>query len=123
MIHQLKCETQYFEALTSGLKPFEIRKNDRDFRVGDFLALNEIIFDRIDGEIVCTGRCCLVKVMYILDHPRYLPPGYIAMSTRPCDIGEVGMGTQFTRPLDDWLRVPVYGDTAAEGECKHAGSD
>lgn len=42
MIHQLKCEAKYFEELCSGAKTFEVRKNDRDFHVGDYLALNEL---------------------------------------------------------------------------------
>lgn len=42
MIHQLKCEAKYFEELCFGTKTFEVRKNDRDFHVGDYLALNEL---------------------------------------------------------------------------------
>lgn len=39
MIHELKILPEYFEAVTSGRKQFEIRKNDRDFKVGDQLIL------------------------------------------------------------------------------------
>lgn len=42
MIHQLKCEAKYFEDVCSGNKTFEVRKNDRGFHVGDYLALNEL---------------------------------------------------------------------------------
>lgn len=42
MIHALKTEPQFFEAVIDGSKTFEVRKNDRDFRVGDYLALNEL---------------------------------------------------------------------------------
>lgn len=38
-IHELKLDTEYFDDVKSGLKTFEIRKNDRDFKVGDVLAL------------------------------------------------------------------------------------
>lgn len=41
MIHELKILPQYFEAVQSGLKTFEIRKNDRDYKVGDTLVLKE----------------------------------------------------------------------------------
>lgn len=50
MIHQLKCEAKYFEEICSGQKTFEVRKNDRNFHVGDYLALNESISQPCDGE-------------------------------------------------------------------------
>ena len=41
--HELKLDINYFEDVKSGLKNFEIRKNDRDFQVGDILEFK--IFD------------------------------------------------------------------------------
>ena len=39
MLHALKTHPEYFEALKSGEKAFELRKDDRPFEVGDtFLA-------------------------------------------------------------------------------------
>lgn len=61
MIHALKTLPEYFEAVRKGYKTFELRKNDRDFRVGDYLALNEW-----DGEKY-TGRALLAKITYMLD--------------------------------------------------------
>lgn len=37
--HELKLDIQYFDDVKSGKKNFEIRKNDRDFQVGDILEL------------------------------------------------------------------------------------
>jgi hypothetical protein len=39
--HELKTWPTYFAAVRSGQKRFEIRKNDREFAVGDVLALRE----------------------------------------------------------------------------------
>lgn len=41
MKHTLKIQPQYFSAVQSGAKPFEIRKNDCGFKVGDVLELEE----------------------------------------------------------------------------------
>ena len=37
--HELKLDIKYFDDVKSGKKKFEIRKNDRDFVVGDILDL------------------------------------------------------------------------------------
>jgi hypothetical protein len=39
--HVLKVQAPYFEALLSGEKTFEVRKNDRGFQRGDMLHLRE----------------------------------------------------------------------------------
>lgn len=39
--HELKCWPQYMARIASGQKQFEIRKNDRDYQVGDRLILRE----------------------------------------------------------------------------------
>lgn len=50
MKHQLKIEPQYFQQVLMGNKNFEIRNNDRNFKVGDLVDLNEI---GTDGKISC----------------------------------------------------------------------
>lgn len=61
MIHALKTQPEYFEEVRSGRKQFELRENDRDFHVGDYLALNEWDGNRY------TGRTELVRVTYMLN--------------------------------------------------------
>lgn len=41
MKHELKIWPQYFSAVESGLKTFEVRKNDRGFQAGDSVQLRE----------------------------------------------------------------------------------
>lgn len=79
MIHALKIKPEFFESVLSGKKTFESRLCDRDYRVGDLLALNE--YDDAKGY---TGRCCLVKIDYILDDVTYNRDGYVIMSIKPC---------------------------------------
>ena len=85
MIHQLKQASIYFEDVISGKKPFEVRKNDRNFKVGDFLGLNELNPDGIE-----TGRSTLFRVNYILDNPEYCKEGYVVLGIQPCNVSTFG---------------------------------
>jgi ASC-1-like (ASCH) protein len=82
MIHELKTWTKYFEAIKSGHKTFEIRINDRDFKPGDTLYLQEY-----DPEInFYTGRTIIKVVGYVMEstsnhnHMDGIQNGYIIMS-------------------------------------------
>ena len=75
MTHVLKIEPEYFNAVISGNKTFEIRKNDRDFCVGDTL-----VFKEWDG-FKFTGRTTIRTISYITDYmQRY---GYVVMGILP----------------------------------------
>ena len=78
MIHELKILPQYFKDVISGEKTFEIRKNDRPFRKGDMLALNEH-----DGNAY-SGKSCLVYIDYIMDNPEYVKKDMVVMAIKPC---------------------------------------
>lgn len=41
--HYLKTETEYYQAVENGIKTFELRKNDRDYQIGDIIHLIEIV--------------------------------------------------------------------------------
>jgi len=41
MIHKLKTIQPYFDEVVKGIKTFELRENDRNFKVGDRLDLFE----------------------------------------------------------------------------------
>lgn len=66
--HILKIREPYFTDILEGLKTFEIRKNDRDFEVGDFLKLQ--LYPYINDKT--KPKELLVKITYILkDIPEY----------------------------------------------------
>jgi uncharacterized protein DUF3850 len=71
--HTLKSWPQFFELVLSGEKTHDLRRNDRDFRVGDLLRLQE--FD-VDGRGY-TGRQLTVTITYITsaDYPCALSSG------------------------------------------------
>jgi hypothetical protein len=85
MIHALKQMPGYYDDVISGKKTFEVRKNDRPYKEGDLLALNEY-----DSENGYTGRSCLVYIDYILNDSEYCKDGYIVMSIKPCLVGFAG---------------------------------
>ena len=88
MLHQLKIDPGYFLDVASGRKTFEVRKNDRDFRVGDFLGLNEITKTPVNrnDEHKETGRFILVEVTYVLTDTMYVKDGYAILGIKPCTV-------------------------------------
>lgn len=101
MIHALKTEPEFFEASAAGIKSFEVRKNDRPFKQGDYIALNEW-----NGEQY-TGRCTLHKIVYILNNPAYCKEGYVVLGLEPCAIRTRGEIRE-NRFLIYKREVPVY---------------
>lgn len=79
MIHELKDDSFPFQAVLDGVKNFEFRKNDRGFKVGDFLHLREIDFEKN-----YTGRMVFAEVTYILNESENygVPQGYCVMSIK-----------------------------------------
>ncbi len=76
MTHSLKTVNPYFEAVWQGLKTFEVRENDRDYKVGDLLCLKEWDYK---GERY-TEREVTVEITYILDDFReIIRSGYVVI--------------------------------------------
>lgn len=74
--HQLKSWPQFFLVIRSGVKNFDLRKDDRDYRVGDIVQLEE--YAMMTGEY--TGRVCRKRIGYILRDFAGLMPGYCILS-------------------------------------------
>ena len=72
-VHYLKIKAEYYTDVEIGLKTFELRKNDRDFQVGDVQRLIKL-GDKGNE----TDQVTRVNVTYILkDCPQYgLKDGY-----------------------------------------------
>ena len=80
MIHELKVSKENFKAVISGKKSFEIWSNDRLYKEGDLLALNEY-----DGDIH-TGNSCLVYVDFLMVLCDWHNEDYVVMSIKPCAV-------------------------------------
>jgi hypothetical protein len=62
MTHALKIWPQFYQEVEDGNKTFEVRKNDRDFKTGDVLLLQE--WDPVTEKY--TGNECYKVITYIL---------------------------------------------------------
>lgn len=90
-VHYLKIKPQYYKDIERGVKTFELRKNDRDFQVGDILMLI-----KLDDEGNETDQVMRVKVTYILkDCPQYgLNEGYAILGIDNGNGGTINFKTE-----------------------------
>lgn len=71
LTHALKTDPFVFEQVWKGKKPFEIRKNDRDFQIGDLLILKETKFSGEEmakgSPLIYTGRRVEARISCIIE--------------------------------------------------------
>lgn len=78
-VHRLKTDPEQFSKVVDGTKPFEVRKNDRGFAVGDVLELLE--FDRERSRY--SGRAFRVDVTSMVEGQYGLAADLVVMGIRP----------------------------------------
>lgn len=78
-IHQLKLHKQFEKAVWNGDKSFEIRKNDRDFQVGDYI--NFYVVDDRGNAYNSLLRGITFEITYVLSGWG-LEPGFVALGLR-----------------------------------------
>lgn len=72
--HELKILPEYYRAIIEGQKTFEIRNNDRNFQVGDYLILKEFNDEKY------TRQWVAVKVTYITNYEQ--KEGYVVIGIK-----------------------------------------
>lgn len=77
-VHNLKTWTPFFQDVKSGVKQFEVRKNDRDYEVGDTLILEEINPNTQRN----TGAWIAKEVTYKLDDTRFVKDGFVILGMK-----------------------------------------
>lgn len=106
-IHELKLAKMYYADVASGKKRFELRKNDRGFKVGDGLRLKEYT----DGEE--TGRYIDADIVYMLEDYAGLADGYCILGIEVVRVAETDTKdkckgcTYYGRPADAPESVPL----------------
>lgn len=77
MIHELKTHSEYFKAILTGDKTFELRKDDRNFQRGDELLLKE--YNPLTNTF--SGKFLHRRIKYILRGGKFgLEEGFCIMS-------------------------------------------
>jgi hypothetical protein len=79
LTHELKVWPEFFKLVWSGDKPFELRKDDRGFSVGDKLLLREYVL----REDSYTGREMTVTITSVISGFPGLLPDYVIMGFDP----------------------------------------
>lgn len=77
MNHDLKLSQKYFKDVGRGIKTFEIRKNDRNYQVGDTIFFHEV--EEETGEYTGWGSKKF-KITYITDYAQQ--DGYVVMAIK-----------------------------------------
>ena len=84
-LHELKTDPEPFKQVWHARKTFELRRDDRNFKVGDVLHLRELErrVELFNDKTIYTGRGLLVLVIYLLRGPEYgLPEDFVVMSIK-----------------------------------------
>ena len=81
-IHRVKILPIFFKAIIQNRKPFEIRKNDRNYKIGDDVILHEWENEKF------TGRFCIVTIKEIFDIS-FIAPEYIAFTFDLISLGNL----------------------------------
>ena len=77
-MHDLKTWPDYFSAVRLGIKTFELRRDDRGFRAGDYLRLREF-----HPDYGYSGAEIVMLVTYVLPGGQFgLMPGWVCMGVK-----------------------------------------
>ena len=86
MIHTLKTDPEVFQLSWDGTKLYEIRSDDRGFKVNDILLLVETAFSGEDMKagkpLEYTGRAVYQEVIHKLKNQYGLQPGWCILGTK-----------------------------------------
>lgn len=115
--HEVKCWKAPFAAVKSGAKPWELRFNDRDYRVGDTLRQRE--WDDVDCRY--TGDETSHRIGWALYGPAFgLPEDYVIMSLAALTTQGEGVGSAGDASEDEW-KIDYYAVVAVSAHLQKQG--
>lgn len=81
MTHKIKIKYKYYKAVLNGDKTFEVRKNDRDYKVGDIIQFVPVADD---SDMIITHNPNEYKITYVFHGGEYgLEEGYCVFGITP----------------------------------------
>lgn len=102
--HHLKCWPEHYENIIADLKPFEVRKDDRFFEVGDILDIHEFTVG-----VGFSGRSTQRKVLSKLAGGQFgIEPGYCVLGLSRASDAET-----YNHELDAGKRIIELGKEVA----------
>lgn len=104
-VHELKLAQMFFTDVASGKKRFELRKNDRGFKVGDGLRLKEYT----NGQE--TGKYIDADVVYMLENWTGLKDDYCILGIEVLRVAETDTQIEEQTSIEDFIAAP-------EDKCK-----
>lgn len=104
--HDLKLWPEFFDAVVSGCKTFEVRDNDRGFENGDILHLQE--YEPDCGHY--TGAECWMRVVYVCAIP--MTDDMVGMSIEPLTTEaeaytDLAADPAYQAECDEWMNAPM----------------
>ena len=80
--HTLKVLIKYADAIMDGTKTFEVRKNDRNFKVGDKIVFEVVANEGYDVRAAARHPLngAVYRIDYILDDFEWLAQKYVALA-------------------------------------------
>lgn len=89
--HVVKIHDRYYDAVANGIKTFEIRKADRDYRVGDTLVLQRcndkgnVVYhgdDNLGINVPDQIYCAIAYILTSEDFPDGIKEGYCVLGIK-----------------------------------------
>ena len=82
MTHELKLCKRFYDVLKSGAKTYEVRRNDRGFKVGDTLILRPVTDDE-SRTYISNLRPLMAEITYMLAENGWgIEEGYCVLALR-----------------------------------------
>ena len=87
MIHNIKLREEYVDAVYNNEKPFEVRKNDRNYQVGDYIVFEPVKYSEEDCDYTIHYdhpiKNVVYQITYILDDYWPINEAYVVFAITP----------------------------------------